>query len=331
MEDNTPVTRPFDRVGDHIVRAVATARAADTVEEVLTRLIGGHFESLENLHVVDEDRCLVGLVPITRLMAASGGSTIAKLMVSDHHFALTPEMDQERLLPVAREQSIAAPPVVDADGRLLGCVPPRALIEIGWREHAEDISRMAGILHRSPDDRSSRALEEMPILRALHRLPWLLVGLVGSAVATLVMTQFEAQLEAQVVVAFFVPAIVYLADAIGTQTEAIVVRGLSYNSPSLVHLLIGEMSAGILIGAVLGAIAWPLVYSTFGSGPLASAVALAIGVAGPLASACGLFFPWLLSRAGLDPAFGSGPIATVIQDVITLVVYFWIVRFLLPA
>lgn len=124
---------------------------------------------------------------------------------------------------------------------------------------------MAGILHRSPEDRARHALEETPIRRALHRLPWLLVGLVGSAVATLVMTQFEAQLEAQVVVAFFVPAIVYLADAIGTQTEAIVVRGLSYNSPSLAHLVIGEMSAGMLIGAVLGAIAWPLVTARLGA------------------------------------------------------------------
>jgi magnesium transporter len=330
MQDDAPINRSSDRVGRYLVTTVATARSDETSEQVFARLTGQSFESLENVHVLDAQGRLIGLVPIARLLAASRRSPIAELMVPDH-FAVNPEMDQERLLALARKHSATAPPVVDSDGRLLGCVPPRALIEIGWREHAEDISRMAGILHRSPDDRSSRALEEMPILRALHRLPWLLVGLVGSAVATLVMTQFEAQLEAQVVVAFFVPAIVYLADAIGTQTEAIVVRGLSYNAPSLAHLLIGEMSAGILIGAVLGAIAWPLVYGAFGSGQLASAVALAIAVAGPMASACGLFFPWLLSRAGLDPAFGSGPIATVIQDVITLVAYFWIVRFFLPA
>jgi magnesium transporter len=32
--------------------------------------------------------------------------------------------------------------------------------------------------------------------------------------------------------------------------------------------------------------------------------------------------PWLLDAAGLDPAFGSGPLATVIQDLLTILIYF---------
>ena len=34
--------------------------------------------------------------------------------------------------------------------------------------------------------------------------------------------------------------------------------------------------------------------------------------------------PWLMSRLGRDPAFGSGPLATVIQDVLSLLLYFLI-------
>jgi len=45
-------------------------------------------------------------------------------------------------------------------------------------------------------------------------------------------------------------------------------------------------------------------------------------VAGTAASAIGLLLPWLLSRGGWDPAYGSGPVATVIQDVLSLIVYF---------
>jgi len=51
-------------------------------------------------------------------------------------------------------------------------------------------------------------------------------------------------------------------------------------------------------------------------------VAAAILAAGTIASGIGLLFPWVLSRIGLDPAYGSGPVATVIQDVLTLLVYF---------
>jgi magnesium transporter len=35
-----------------------------------------------------------------------------------------------------------------------------------------------------------------------------------------------------------------------------------------------------------------------------------------------MFLPWLLSRVGLDPAFGSGPLSTVVQDLLSLTIYF---------
>jgi magnesium transporter len=50
-----------------------------------------------------------------------------------------------------------------------------------------------------------------------------------------------------------------------------------------------------------------------------------------LRTVCGLLFPWLLWRAGLDPAFGSGPVATVVQDLLSLLVYLWIVQLIMPA
>jgi magnesium transporter len=66
----------------------------------------------------------------------------------------------------------------------------------------------------------------------------------------------------------------------------------------------------------------PLVLMLAGSLGLALAVATAVLVAGLAAAGIGLLFPWLLSRFGLDPAYGSGPVATIIQDVLSLLVYF---------
>ncbi|HEY9375731.1 MAG TPA: hypothetical protein VIQ02_01380 [Jiangellaceae bacterium] len=42
---------------------------------------------------------------------------------------------------------------------------------------------------------------------------------------------FERTLEEQVLLAFFVPGIDNLADAVGTQAEALVIRGLSVGVP----------------------------------------------------------------------------------------------------
>jgi magnesium transporter len=45
-----------------------------------------------------------------------------------------------------------------------------------------------------------------------------------------------------------------------------------------------------------------------------------------MAAGLGLLLPWWIARTGRDPAFGSGPLATVIQDVLSLLVYLGVVR-----
>jgi magnesium transporter len=239
---------------------------------------------------------------------------------------VSPEEDQEQVAGVAIQHGIAEVPVVDAQGRFLGVVPPLALIEILRREHVEDLHRFTGILSENSHARS--ALEAPAIRRARDRLPWLLVGLLGSILATFVVSRFEQALEARVAIAFFVPGLVYLADAIGTQTEAVAVRGLSFSNAPLRVLLAGELKAGLLIGLILGVLILPAVWVVFGDLCLAVAVALALFAAGGVATSIGLFLPWLLSQAGKDPAFGSGPVATIIQDVLSLLIYFTIISLL---
>lgn len=40
-----------------------------------------------------------------------------------------------------------------------------------------------------------------------------------------------------------------------------------------------------------------------------------------VASVVALVLPWLLTSIGRDPAFGSGPLATVIQDLLSIAIY----------
>ena len=54
-------------------------------------------------------------------------------------------------------------------------------------------------------------------------------------------------------------------------------------------------------------------------------MANALFAAGTLASTIGLLLPWIFSRLNVDPAYGSGPLGTIIQDVLTILVYFAII------
>jgi magnesium transporter len=217
--------------------------------------------------------------------------------------------------------------VVEADGRPFGLIPALALLETLAQEHQEDLHRLAGILKQRAG--AGHALDDPPLRRAGARLPWLLVGLALSTAATAVMAGFERVLEANILVAFFIPALVYLADAVGTQTEAIAVRGLSLRMRPLRPLLLSEIVTGILIGLPLSLFAFLSVWAVFGELWLAFGVSAALLAASTLASAFGLILPWLLARAGTDPAFGSGPVATIVQDVLTIVIYFVIMTLLL--
>jgi magnesium transporter len=127
-------------------------------------------------------------------------------------------------------------------------------------------------------------------------LPWLLVGMGGSAVATAMMARFETALAAHIAIAFFIPAVVYLADAIGTQSEAIAVLGVSLSGARLGPVLAEELATGgILIGITLGSLAYPLVWLGFGSNALAAMVAIALVVASSVATIIGLLLPALFA------------------------------------
>jgi len=121
------------------------------------------------------------------------------------------------------------------------------------------------------------------------------------------------------ITAFFVPGIVYLADAIGTQTETIAVRGLSLSHAQFSTIVGGEARTGAIIGLTLALCALFPVWWWFQDARLAFSVAIALFIAGTAATTIGVAFPWALAR---DPAYGSGPLATIVQDVLSLVIYF---------
>jgi magnesium transporter len=87
-------------------------------------------------------------------------------------------------------------------------------------------------------------------------------------------------------------------------------------------LLGGEIAAGTLMGAALAAIAGALTVVLFGDAALALAVAVSLLGACAIATSLGLCVPWVFARVGWDPALASGPIGTIIQDVLSLLVYF---------
>ena len=312
-----------ESVAAHVVANVPRAAHANSAATVLAMLQGGSYQNTELILVTEDTGRLAGVIPLARLISLDPARSVGSAIVPSFPLVRSEE-DQERAASIALHHRVDALPVIDAEGRALGVLPSQVIMQVLRREHVEDLHRLAGIRHENAQAR--HAIEDSPLRRVRHRLPWLLVGLAGSGVATAAMARFESVLQANVAVAFFVPAIVYLADAIGTQSETIAVRGLSLTRAGIARLVAGELRAGLLIGLALGLCAFPAVQVAFGNWRLSLAVACAILAAGCVAAVMGMSLPWLFARLRRDPALGAGPVGTIIQDVLSILVYFEIVR-----
>ena len=120
--------------------------------------------------------------------------------------------------------------------------------------------------------------------------------------------------------AFFLPAVVYMADAVGTQTETVLIRGLAVGV-KLRDVVVRELVTGLIVGVLMGAAFLPFALLAYGDEQVAVAVGLALIASCSIATLVAMVFPWAFRRFGADPAFGSGPLATVVQDLLSITVY----------
>ena len=268
--------------------------------------------------IVVEGETALGVVPCERLLAADPGATVGSLVGAKIRAIRV----DEPLEPAANEMVQRGGSVVvvsDAGGRFVGVVPAARLVDLLLTEHDEDMARLGG--YRSSAGRDRRAAEEPLRPRLLHRLPWLIIGLAGAMASALLVGAFEEELEEVVLLALFVPAIVYMAAAVGAQTQTLLIRALSTNL-DVGRVFRQELITGVLLGAATAAVFYPFALIVWDDRDVALTVALALFASSSTATVIAMALPLGLRRLGQDPAFGSGPLATVIQDLLSIAIYF---------
>ncbi len=305
---------------------VIIANENDTVQNIINMLRITSYDYAEYIYIVDGEKKLKGCIEPILLFRIPVDDIISKHIKKDWPVVFS-DTTPDKIANEAIRHSLASLPVTDEKHHLLGAIPAHSIMEILRKEHIEDMHKLAGIRKGMIQVRHS--IESSPIVRIKDRLPWLLLGLIGSMLATFLMTRFDTIIEKNIALSFFVPGIVYLADAIGTQSETIAVRGISLSNISLKKIFIGEFGVGFLIGLILSIIYLPFAFLMFNDIKLAFTVSSSILFAGTIASVVGTMFPWILHYFKIDPAFGSGPLATIIQDILSILVYFLVAQLIL--
>jgi magnesium transporter len=174
----------------------------------------------------------------------------------------------------SRFESAVDVAVLDGES-LVGIVSIEALLAADRRARIESVMDADPPIVEPGADQEVAAWVMCRRGEASIAVPWLLLGLVGAMASALLVGAFEEQLDKKVLLAFFVPAVVYMADAVGTQTETVLIRELSVGV-TVREIALRELLTGAIIGAVVGAAFVPFALVGWGDGGVAAAVALAL-------------------------------------------------------
>lgn len=299
---------------------VPTGSGRQSVGETLEQMAGRSFEMATHVVVLEGNRA-VGLISIESILGSE-----PQMLLGEFAGSVPPSVklgsDEDLAVHVMVDTRVGCLVVTDSDGAFKGLVSAEQMLSLLVTEHDEDLARIGGYL--AGTSRARSAASESVARRLWHRLPWLLLGLAGAMCSALIMGAFDARLEANVLIALFVPAIVYMADAVGTQTETVLIRALAAGVTTR-SIVARELLTGAIIGVAIGVAFFLFALAGWGDVNVAAAVGLALVASSTIATAVAMVLPSLFQRYGVDPAFGSGPLATVIQDLLSILTYFAVV------
>jgi len=304
----------------HAKAGVPVVSPNRTVGQVLKHLRSRQWESARHVFVVDSEknREFQGVASIRRILAAKNGDRIGEIARKDFP-AVGPDTPEREVAIMAIRRDLDAIPVTDPEtGRFMGTVDAEDLLKILHESHAEQMLKRAGVLKDGKVVNIFRA-RVAGIIRL--RLPWLLVGFMGGILITFVISQFETVLKEAVALAFFIPILAYMNAAVGTQAVSIFVRGMSIEDFSIRRYAYRELAVGGLLGLFFGLLIFSFAYLAFGSLPVALTIGLSMLLGIFLSTVNGMAVPYILKRLGKDPAFGSDPTVTIIQDFLSILIY----------
>jgi magnesium transporter len=295
---------------------VPKAAEDQTVSDLFSAIRQRPWEEFSHIYLVDCQSRLIGQVPIESLLTAQGGTKLSALRGAPP-VEVQPVDNAETVALREVERHEADVAVVDRQQHLLGAIPIGRLLALLHEEHVDNFLRMGGIgaVHPEP------MVEPSTVAAFCARMPWLVIGLIGRFLAGWIAAFFELALKQEIALAFFLPLVVYMSDAVGTQTETILVRALAYGHVSVGAQLRREGLVGSLIGGATGLLAGLALWLWDGRPGMALVVALTLAITAVVATFVASVPPLGLARLGADPALASGPVATVLQDILSVVIY----------
>lgn len=296
----------------------------DAVDEV--RRAAQEAETLDVVFVLGESDRMLGLLTLRSLLVAAPDERVVDVMVSNV-ISVPPEMDQEEVAQKLAKYDFNTLPVVSTNGELLGVITADDILDVMNEEQAEDVHKMGAI---EPIREGYFDASMLEYIR--KRAPWLVILFVGGYFTTTAMAAYADVLASIEELAFYVPLLIAAGGNSGSQSSTLVIRGLAVGdigTSQWWRVLGRELAQGLMLGALLAVLGAMRVLLPGGSPTFALLIAATVICIVVMGCVVGGMMPLLLHRLGVDPATSSTPFIATLVDVLGIIIYLSLARWLL--
>lgn len=285
------------------------ALVADVLDDLRAHTEKYATYEVQYVYITSQIGALIGVLRLRDIVLSAAMTPVTAVMIANP-VQVRADATLDELQQFFDRHDFFGVPVTDEGGRLVGVVRRTDVEEAVGDRADQTVLKLSGMVDEE--------LRSMPLgIRASRRLSWLSISIVLNIVAASIVAFYQETLAAAIALAVFLPIISGMGGSAGSQAMAVSLRELALGLVrpyELVHVLLKEawmgIVNGILLGALLGCVAW--VWQ--GNYHLGLVVGGALALNTLVAVSVGGTIPLLLRRLKIDPALASGPILTTVTD-----------------
>ena len=280
---------------------------------------------VHSIYVLNNKEELIGRLSLKDLIMSPSKKKIKQIYIPKVDYVNVNDSGED-VVKLMTKYDLEAIPVVNDNRKLLGRITIDDIVDFIKDEAEEDYLLAAGVSNDVEADDSIFELSKA-------RLPWLILGLLGGLGSVFILESFEEIMASESLRAlfFYTPLIAAMAGNVGVQSSAIVVQGLANDliKGSVFRRLLKEVSLTILNGIILS-----LLIIGFGqivNQPIEMSLTISASMICVIvvAALIGTAVPIILNKLDIDPAIATGPFITTGNDVIGILLFFYLAKIIL--
>ena len=313
------------------VSVPATTSAEEALRKVRVIARSEKREAMHAIYTTDADGRLAGVLSLRELLAAPEGTPLSEVAWTEVQ-SVRPFADREEVARMIANYDLVVVPVVSESNHVIGVITVDDVIDAIQEEQTEDVQKFGGL---EALDEPYMQIGFINMLR--KRAGWLSILLISEMLTTSAMQHFDSEMNAVSALKLFIPLVMSSGGNSGSQATSLITRAMALREVTVRdwwRVAMRELPSGIALGSLLGVIGMLRItlWQTMGWFNYGSAahtwerVAVTVGCSlvgiVTFGSLAGSMLPFLLRKAGFDPASASAPLVATLVDVTGLSIYF---------